>query len=41
MTVIRLARAHELGDPGAAVGGFQLEIWRELSEQRALPARTG
>ena len=29
-----LGRVHELGDPGAAVTGFQLEIWRELSEQR-------
>ena len=29
-----LGRVHELGDPGAAVTGFQLEIWRELPEQR-------
>ena len=29
-----MGRVHELGDPRGAVGGFQLEIWRELSQQR-------
>ena len=36
-----VGRVHELGDPGAAVARFQLEVWRELSEQRVRRCAAG